>query len=82
MSLGSSAKPIEPILTTIAKKEYMPSQLDPNVQDFVKLIFNTSLMEQSVVNIGYDAKKMPLGELSKETVLRGYKILNEIEDVL
>jgi len=35
-----------------------------------------------VVSIGYDVKKMPLGELSKETVLKGYKILRSIEDVL
>ena len=39
-------------------------------------------MEDSVIKIGYDTKKMPLGELSKETVLKGYKILQEIEDVL
>ncbi len=35
-----------------------------------------------MVSIGYDVKKMPLGELSKETVLKGYKILRSIEDVL
>jgi hypothetical protein len=29
-------------------------------------------MEESVVKIGYDVKKMPLGELSKDTVLKGY----------
>ena len=39
-------------------------------------------MEDSVVKIGYDVKKMPLGELSKETVLKGYRILRSIEDVL
>jgi len=39
-------------------------------------------MEDSVIKIGYDAKKMPLGELSKETVLKGYTILRNIEDVL
>ena len=39
-------------------------------------------MEDSVVKIGYDVKKMPLGELSKETVIKGYRILRSIEDVL
>lgn len=39
-------------------------------------------MEESVVKIGYDVKKMPLGELSKDTVLKGYQILREIEKVL
>ena len=39
-------------------------------------------MKASVVAVGYDANKMPLGELSKETVLNGYAILRKIEDVL
>lgn len=39
-------------------------------------------MEASVVNIGYDVKKMPLGELQKETVIKGYQILKNIEAVL
>ncbi len=63
MSLGSSSKPVEPIVTIAKKEEYHPSKLDANVQDFVKLIFNQKLMEESVVNIGYDVKRMPLGEL-------------------
>ncbi len=72
MSLGSSAAPIKPIVTVEKKENYLPSKLDANVQDFVRLIFDKKLMEDSVVNIGYDIKKMPLGELSKETVLKGY----------
>ena len=39
-------------------------------------------MEESVVSIGYDVKRLPLGELSQETVLEGYKILRDIELVL
>ncbi len=39
-------------------------------------------MEESVVKIGYDVKKLPLGDLSKETVLKGYQILRSIENVL
>lgn len=79
MSLGSSAKPVQPIMTVAPRQDYLPSTLQENVQDFVKLIYNTKMMEQSVVNIGYDVKKMPLGELSKETVLKGYQILRAIE---
>ena len=52
------------------------------MQDFIKLIFNKKLMEESVVKIGYDVKKLPLGDLSKETVLKGYQILRSIENVL
>ena len=39
-------------------------------------------MEKSVVSVGYDINKMPLGELSKETVLKGYRILRDIENVI
>jgi poly [ADP-ribose] polymerase 2/3/4 len=30
----------------------------------------------------YDIKKLPLGELSKETILQGYQILSNIEQTL
>ena len=58
------------------------SKLDESVADFVKMIFNKKMMEESVVKIGYDIKRLPLGELSSETVLEGYKILRNIELVL
>lgn len=82
MSLGASTKPAVHVEPEKANVNVLPSKLDSNVQDFVKLIFDKKLMEDSVIKIGYDTKKMPLGELSKETVLKGYKILQEIEDVL
>ena len=41
-----------------------------------------NLIEKSVVQIGYDPQRLPLGQLSKETVQEGYRILREIEKVL
>lgn len=32
--------------------------------------------------MGFDVKRMPLGQLDKETVMEGYKYLREIEKVL
>lgn len=49
-------------------KDCLPSALDPQVQDFVKLIYNKGLMEQAVAANGYDIKKLPLGDLSSETI--------------
>jgi poly [ADP-ribose] polymerase len=63
-------------------EKQVASKLDPSVKDLVKLIFNTKLMQKQMVEIGYDAKKMPLGKLSKETIKRGYEILKQISDVL
>ena len=40
------------------------------------------LIKQSIVSIGYDADRLPLGQLDKETVMEGYRYLREIEQVL
>ena len=39
-------------------------------------------MESSIVSVNVDIKKMPLGQLSRETVLSGYKVLRELEDAI
>lgn len=39
-------------------------------------------MNQQMKEIGYDAKKMPLGKLSKTNIEKGYKILTEISENL
>jgi hypothetical protein len=39
-------------------------------------------MEQAVAANGYDIKKLPLGDLSKETIQQGYRVLSEIEKVI
>ena len=65
------------------KKDETPkSKLDDGLQSLVSLIFDMKLMEQSVVEIGYDAKRLPLGQLDKETVMKGYMYLREIEKVI
>jgi len=46
------------------------------------MIFDMNMIERSVVQIGYDPKQLPLGQLSKETVMEGYKYLREIEKIL
>ena len=58
------------------------SKLDESVQSFIKLIFNMKMMQKQMVEIGYDAKKMPLGKLSKDTIKKGYEALKRISDVL
>ncbi|KAJ3046051.1 Poly [ADP-ribose] polymerase 2 [Rhizophlyctis rosea] len=58
------------------------SKLAKPVQELVKLIFNLDMMKTQMVEIGYDANKMPLGKLSKANMQKGYKVLKEIADVL
>lgn len=38
------------------------------MQNLVKLICDLNMMKQQMVEIGYDAKKLPLGKLSKKTI--------------
>ena len=40
------------------------------------------MMNNQMKEIGYDAKKMPLGKLSKNNIEKGYKILSEIAECL
>ncbi|CDW91652.1 poly(adp-ribose) polymerase [Stylonychia lemnae] len=89
MALGN---PNQAVKADLAKKEEVKgkdgksdgpkSKLDSAVQELLSFIFDMNLIEQSVVQIGYDVKRLPLGQLDKETVLEGYKYLREIEQVL
>lgn len=56
------------------------STLDQRVQDLVKLIFDMKMMNNAMKEIGYDAKKMPLGKLAKNSILRGYEALKGLMD--
>ncbi|RPA82996.1 PARP-domain-containing protein [Ascobolus immersus RN42] len=58
------------------------SKLPPSLQSLMELIFNVGYMNDSMVQMKYDANKLPLGKLSKETLKRGYEVLKAIGDVL
>ena len=59
-----------------------PSRHSPAVQNLMKFFFDEKLMESSIVSVNVDVRRMPLGKLSKETVLKGYSILNSIENAI
>lgn len=58
------------------------SPLDRRVQDLVRLIFDLNMINKALAEIGYDAKKMPLGKLSSATLKKGFEVLKKIEAVL
>ncbi|KAF8949348.1 Poly [ADP-ribose] polymerase 2 [Haplosporangium gracile] len=58
------------------------SKLHPKVQDLVSMIFNTKMMDQQMIELDYDAKKMPLGKLAKATILGGYEVLKKIAEII
>ena len=64
------------------KKEVPPSKLEKPVQDLIELICNISEMSNLLKEMKFDAKKAPLGKLSKKQIKAGYSALKKIEDHL
>ncbi|PQQ01185.1 hypothetical protein Pyn_28717 [Prunus yedoensis var. nudiflora] len=60
----------------------LETQLEPRIAKFISLICNISMMKQHMMEIGYNADKLPLGKLSKTTISKGYNILKRIADVI
>eukprot|EP01126_Amoeba_proteus_P041529 TRINITY_DN4472_c0_g1_i6.p1 TRINITY_DN4472_c0_g1~~TRINITY_DN4472_c0_g1_i6.p1 ORF type:complete len:736 (-),score=193.89 TRINITY_DN4472_c0_g1_i6:181-2388(-) len=58
------------------------SKLDPTLQSLISLIFDVKIIEQSLMEMEIDLKKMPLGKLSKKHIMSGYEVLRAIDTVL
>ncbi|KAH9515507.1 Poly [ADP-ribose] polymerase 2 [Bulinus truncatus] len=66
----------------VEKKKMPDSKLDKKLQDLIQLICDVKSMEDAVVEMKYDAKKAPLGKLTKEQIKAGYLALQEIEKLI
>ncbi|KAH8834891.1 PARP-domain-containing protein [Flagelloscypha sp. PMI_526] len=58
------------------------STLEPEIQEFAKLIFSTALIDKHLSSMDYDARKLPLGKLAKNTILSGFSVLKKLADVI
>jgi len=58
------------------------SNLPSSVKDLIKLIFDMKMINNQMKEIGYDAKKMPLGKLAKGSIMRGYEALKGLMEEL
>lgn len=58
------------------------SVLPFEVQQVVGLIFNQAFWANTMANMSYDAEKMPLGKLSKRTLLKGFELLKQLSDMV
>lgn len=58
------------------------TQLEERIAKFISLVCNVSMMRQQMMEIGYNANKLPLGKLSKSTIMKGYDVLKRIADVM
>lgn len=58
------------------------SKLAKPVQSLMELIFNEQYFAASLNEMSYDAQKLPLGKLSKRTLMMGYEKLKALADLL
>jgi poly [ADP-ribose] polymerase len=58
------------------------SKLPEKVQLLMQLIFNQNFFAASMLEMDYDANKLPLGKLSKRTLMAGYERLKEIAELM
>jgi len=60
----------------------VPSKLPLPTQRLIELIFNENHFNSVLENIGYSREKLPLGKLSKSTILKGFKHLQELASLI
>jgi poly [ADP-ribose] polymerase len=59
-----------------------PCQLHPSLERFMSLIFDHDMFKGAMASFDIDVKKMPLGQLTKAQVQKGYQVLEELEDAI
>lgn len=60
----------------------IPSELDQEVQDLMKIIFDVNAMKQTMIEFKLDMEKMPLGRLSRKQLEEAYACLNQLEQLI
>lgn len=62
--------------------KFAPCKLDAPTQKFMDLIFDEDMFKGAMASFDIDVKKMPLGQLSKAQVQKGYDVLEELEEAI
>ncbi|KAL6240017.1 hypothetical protein BDW75DRAFT_196742 [Aspergillus navahoensis] len=57
------------------------SKLPAPVQNVISFIFNQKYFLETMAQMSYDANKLPLGKLSKRTLMSGYETLKELAEL-
>ncbi|RPD56226.1 PARP-domain-containing protein [Lentinus tigrinus ALCF2SS1-6] len=65
------------------EEEKIPdSTLPSEIQILCRLIFNSSMIDAHLSSMNYDANKLPLGKLSKSTILSGFAALKVLSEII
>lgn len=57
------------------------AKVDPLVADLIKTLFSIKMFTEQVKEVGYDVKRMPLGNLSKASIKSAYQCLRALSDL-
>jgi poly [ADP-ribose] polymerase 2/3/4 len=76
-AIDKEAAKIQPKARGIAK-----SKLHPSLEKFMSFIFDHDMFKGAMASFDIDVKKMPLGQLTKAQVQKGYEVLEELEDAI
>ncbi|OJD28964.1 poly polymerase 2 adp-ribosyltransferase 2 [Diplodia corticola] len=52
------------------------------IQKLMQLIFNTQFFAAAMTELNYDSKKLPLGKLSKATIMKGFQSLKDLSEMI
>ncbi|KAK2457173.1 poly(ADP-ribose) polymerase [Trifolium repens] len=61
---------LKKVLVVLREKQPQKPKLEPRIAKFISLVCNLSMMNQQMMEIGYNANKLPLGKLSKSTIFK------------
>ncbi|RFU72947.1 poly polymerase polyadp-ribose synthetase [Trichoderma arundinaceum] len=56
--------------------------LQNEVKSLMELIFNQQYFQDTMTALNYDTNKLPLGKLSKATIIQGFRHLKDLADLL
>ncbi|CAM0942741.1 unnamed protein product [Alopecurus aequalis] len=67
----------------IQNKDFVKeTKLEARTAQFISVICDISMMKQQMMEIGYNAEKLPLGKISKSTIRKGYDVLKRISNAI
>lgn len=61
-------------------KAYNDCKLATPIKSLLRLIFDMKMINNQMMEIGYDPSKLPLGKLAKSSIMKGYETLKAIAD--
>ncbi len=73
-AIDKEAAKVQPKARSVA-----PTRLHPALERFMSLIFNHDMFKGAMASFDIDVKKMPLGNITKAQVQKGYEALEELE---